>query len=1077
MKLRSVRDTLYASVLLAAAVSTARATDLYWDTNGALAGIGNNGASTWAIDTGKTVWSTNSIGNAAPTFWTNNDDAYFTGTAGSVALAGTLVPRSISVTSNGYQFAGGNLTLSYTSNGNVSQSAPATASSIFVASGITATFKNSFVGSMDLNLVGPGTTLLANPNSFSGNINVAGSILQANDDNALGNPSNILALYDSSTFQTDTSSHSFPQPLALLTSNATAPYTFSGPGISFLGTTSLANATLSINVTPGSNLTLAGVVSGAGLFDKKGTGTVTFSGAAANTFSGGLTIDAGTVQLNKTAGIQALAGPILINANGTLSLLAANQIADSANLTIQTGGTFNMNSNNDIVRSLAGGGALNLGNASLTLLPTADTTFSGSLSGTNALLAKGGAANFTLTGSALGAIGSLADGAGPMILANGSLILTSAGATGFTTLPSSLFVEGGASLTIHQGFTLTTYATPAVHNSGAILVDGPTTSWSNLDAPGVPADIRIGFAGGTSTLTVQNGATIFSQSFLSIGSHIVANTGVGSVLLQSGATLTAQLGLRMDANCTLTIDHAAATVGGLTSLTSSTPSVFLADPGTSTSALTINAATDSTFNGNIADAPSGPGGITMNGNGLVVLGGFNTYTGPTRVHSGELLQSGGSNDSPITVDAGAALSAVDATLSPLNGTGAITVGPGAQADYSQTTVNAASIAGAGFHDFALSTLNNSTIQFGTTAAVTNASVFNNVTLNGLLTSDSGLTWNGAIINSSGQWTVSADSSASSLVSNGLLNIGTVTSAALTVGSPGLILGGGSRTYVGSVGSPGSVLSVPSGTFQLNGALLENNGAVSGNLFVNFGSLAEGAGTYTSVDVTRGGQIFFSASQSLSLTIDGGSATITAGTLKAATYFFASNFNAWSGQLELDGNKFIVEATTTPKSGIITLLENQIAYGKSHNAGITDSISLPPNTTLAVIDNGSLAIPLTSFGGLPVDNNSLLVTLELLGDANIDGHVDLSDLSTILNNFGATTPEWTSGNFDGAPAIDLTDLSDVLNNFGQSTPNAFPQLPTTNFQLPSSPTPEPLTLSLLAPAPAAFLARRRPRKIP
>ena len=664
MKLHSIGRTCFASALLAAAVSAARATDLYWDANGATAGIGNNGPSTWTTDTAKTVWSTNSVGNTTPTFWTNNDDAYFTGTAGAVALNGTVVPRSISVTSNGYQFAGGNITLSYTSNGNVSQSAPATASSISVASGITATFKNSFVGSMDLNLVGPGTTVLANPSSFSGNINVAGSILQANDDNALGNPSNILALYDSSTFQTDTSTHSFQQPLALLTSNPIAPYTFSGPSISFLGTTFLANATLSINVTPGTTLTLAGVVSGSGVFDKRGTGTVTFSGAAANTFSGGLTIDAGTVQLNKTPGIQALPGPVLINANGTLNLLAANQIADTANLTIQTGGTLNMNSNNDLIRSLAGAGTLNLGNATLALVPTADTTFSGSLSGTNAVLTKVAAANFTLTGTALGTIGSLADNGGPMILANGSLTLTSAGATGFTVLPSSLFVEGGASLTINQGFTLTTYATPAVHNSGSILVDGPTTSWTNLDAPGVPADIRIGFAGGVSTLTIQNGAQVSSQSFVSIGSHVTANTGVGSVRVQSGATLTAQGGLRMDANCTLTIDHATATVGGLTSLGSSTPSIFLADPNASTSALNINGAANTTFNGNIADAPSGPGGITMISPAAVDLRGFNTYTGPTRINSGTLYQIGGANDSPITVSAGAQFVADTTTLSP-----------------------------------------------------------------------------------------------------------------------------------------------------------------------------------------------------------------------------------------------------------------------------------------------------------------------------------------------------------------------------------------------------------------------------
>ena len=66
--------------------------------------------------------------------------------------------------------------------------------------------------------------------------------------------------------------------------------------------------------------------------------------------------------------------------------------------------------------------------------------------------------------------------------------------------------------------------------------------------------------------------------------------------------------------------------------------------------------------------------------------------------------------------------------------------------------------------------------------------------------------------------------------------------------------------------------------------------------------------------------------------------------------------------------------------------------------------------------------------------AILIAPEILGDANADGKVDLTDLSTILNHFGQQTPNWTDGNFDGAATIDLTDLSNVLNNFGVSNPN-------------------------------------------
>ena len=76
----------------------------------------------------------------------------------------------------------------------------------------------------------------------------------------------------------------------------------------------------------------------------------------------------------------------------------------------------------------------------------------------------------------------------------------------------------------------------------------------------------------------------------------------------------------------------------------------------------------------------------------------------------------------------------------------------------------------------------------------------------------------------------------------------------------------------------------------------------------------------------------------------------------------------------------------------------------------------------------------------------------MGDANADGQIDLTDLSTILNNFGATTSAWTSGNFDGAATIDLTDLSDVLNNFGVTYANATDGSP--HRWPPQSPSPPP-----------------------
>jgi len=80
---------------------------------------------------------------------------------------------------------------------------------------------------------------------------------------------------------------------------------------------------------------------------------------------------------------------------------------------------------------------------------------------------------------------------------------------------------------------------------------------------------------------------------------------------------------------------------------------------------------------------------------------------------------------------------------------------------------------------------------------------------------------------------------------------------------------------------------------------------------------------------------------------------------------------------------------------------------------------------------------------------------------------LGDLAIVLNNFGQTTPNWSSGNFDGASTIDLTDLADVLNHFGQSASGG--------AAAPADAVPEPATLTIGSLAAATLLLRRTRRQ--
>ena len=54
-----------------------------------------------------------------------------------------------------------------------------------------------------------------------------------------------------------------------------------------------------------------------------------------------------------------------------------------------------------------------------------------------------------------------------------------------------------------------------------------------------------------------------------------------------------------------------------------------------------------------------------------------------------------------------------------------------------------------------------------------------------------------------------------------------------------------------------------------------------------------------------------------------------------------------------------------------------------------------------------------------------------GDANLDGRVDINDLTIVLSNFGKTTGmSWETGDFNGDGTVDINDLTIVLASFGE-----------------------------------------------
>ena len=309
------------------------------------------------------------------------------------------------------------------------------------------------------------------------------------------------------------------------------------------------------------------------------------------------------------------------------------------------------------------------------------------------------------------------------------------------------------------------------------------------------------------------------------------------------------------------------------------------------------------------------------------------------------------------------------------------------------------------------------------------------------------------------YAVTINSGNATLNVNTTINSLTMTGGTLA-GASNLTLTGGTINGAYNVTGTTTITSdpitvTPAGTLTFNGAT-HNAGAFTGT-----GNLAVSTGaTLTSDGITLN-----------ALTVNGKIVVrpngTTTGTSKVNALTLAGTTSNWSGALDLTNNKLIVEDATTHNTTLATL-QNQVASGVANTAGIFSS-SLPANQALAVLDNALLNK--TSFGGQIVDANAILLASELLGDANADGTVDLTDLSTVLNNFGTTTSAWTSGNFDGAAIIDLTDLSAVLNDFGLANTNASISTPITATPEPASLFPVVALLLLFAPRRAISRLKR------
>ena len=318
--------------------------------------------------------------------------------------------------------------------------------------------------------------------------------------------------------------------------------------LGFSGTVSNSGHLLTVEAVAG-NVFLSGVVSGTGGLKKIGQDTLRLDGALGNIYSGTTTVLTGVLELAKTGGVIAVPGALDASGGTTrVVLLASNQIANGAAVTLTSGATLDLNGFSDLIGSLSlTTGTVKTGAGTLFLGGNIVSPAAGFSEITGAIDLNG-ARTFDVGNSALEK-----DLAVPATIANGSIVKTGAGtlflggantfAGGVTVNAGELMVRGtsGAGtgpVVINAGTAIRSEFNPAtLPNAVTIAGDADFTGIRDLTFSGATT------LSGSRTLNVTNSAqTIFSGSFApDTLLSTVTKTGSGTLTF-SGATANSYVG-------------------------------------------------------------------------------------------------------------------------------------------------------------------------------------------------------------------------------------------------------------------------------------------------------------------------------------------------------------------------------------------------------------------------------------------------------------------------------------------------------------------------------------------------------
>lgn len=325
---------------------------------------------------------------------------------------------------------------------------------------------------------GAGTLILtSNDNNFSGT-QISEGTIQVTANHALGTGAITL---DGGTLQAGAD--------GLVLPNTMLQFTSAG------GTIDTQGYGLSIGAT------MADIDTPTGTFTKKGTGTLTITGAADSNFY-------------KTA---------TDVAEGTLKAGSANIFSKESAYTIETGAKLSLNDFDQSVGSLAGAGAVDIGSATLTTgNDNSSTVFSGALSGTGELI-KAGTGTFELSG--------ISTFSGPTEVKAGTMMITGDLSGSDVTVDSGAVLGGDGTV---GGLEASGTVEPGKNAIGTLTVAGNASF-----ADGSTYAVELGSGTSSDLIDVSGAVTITGGAALAVtrlgtsayvpGAHYVVLTAVGDI--------------------------------------------------------------------------------------------------------------------------------------------------------------------------------------------------------------------------------------------------------------------------------------------------------------------------------------------------------------------------------------------------------------------------------------------------------------------------------------------------------------------------------------------------------------------